>query len=57
LCLNYVKGIGKGVNIWEGVRQESNRFGKRLIEGLLRKELLSYSGRRAYQRIPHSRNS
>jgi len=25
--------IAKGVNIWEGVRQEINRFGKRLIVG------------------------
>jgi len=52
-----IADIAQGVNIWEGVRQEINRFGERLIEGLLREELLSYLGRRAYERLPHSNNS
>ncbi|MFB0518471.1 MAG: IS256 family transposase [Acidobacteriota bacterium] len=52
-----IQEITQRVNIWEGVRQEINRFGKRLIEGLLRKELLSYLGRKAYERLPHSKNS
>ena len=33
-----IADIAQGVNIWEGVRQEINRFGERLIEGLLREE-------------------
>ncbi len=52
-----IQEITQGVNIWEMVRQEINRFGKRLIEGLLRQELLCHLGRRAYERIPHSHNS
>ena len=49
--------ITRGVNIWEGVKQEINCFGKSLIEALLREELLSHLGRRAYERLPHSNNS
>ena len=52
-----IQEITQGVNIWEGVRQQINLFGKKLIEGLLRKELLSYLGRKAYERLPHSKNS
>ena len=41
-----IQGITQGVNIWEGVGQGINRFGKRLIEAQLREGLLSYLGRR-----------
>ena len=41
-----IQGITQGVNIWEGVGQGINRFGKRLIEALLREGLLSCLGRR-----------
>jgi len=47
-----IADITREVNIWEGVRQEINCFGKRLIEALLKEELLSHLGRRAYERLP-----
>jgi len=52
-----IADIAQGVSIWEGVRQEIDCFGKRLIEALLKEELLSHLGRRAYERLPHSNNS
>jgi len=51
-----IADIARGVNIWEGVRQEINCFGKRLIEALLKEELLSHLGRRVYERLPQSRS-